>query len=544
MEKDKDLVLRTIIFGSGLEKVQTEDQIVYIKGQYIINRDEDDYSECDTDKQTLSQRKKHKVEKYRAKYNIDESKLDRKVAICIVIPFCVVSFIHYMTRFAIAVAAQAGMKESLQLKENQYNIASSVFFVPYVIFELLSNILLKYVRPHYFMSFYIVMLGITVLCNAFVTNFAGLVACRMFTGMFQSNSSALYYILANYYPNYKAQKVFTAYYSFGSIGGILSFLLVKVTKSINLGWLNPADHWRWIFVIEGIITLLLGVLLFFIIPDFPEGARFLDDDETIFLVKKLEVYSGRSGYQLKITFRDILSVLGDPLLWWGAMIYLGVLSCSYGYAFFEPSIVHMLATDINNNVTTNETLLEAIPFIFAFFIANLFAFCSDYFRVRSPFILLGIAMALTGLLLIDVTQTTDSSTSDPSTMMRKYYGCCLCIVGLSSTIPIVVCWVALNFGGHLRKNVSTAWLVSFCSTSGIFSTYLFLSKDAPNYRVGIWTNFGFLLFSLFCMLVYLFLLFKANKKKAYASYREEFNNLTIREKTFLGDKSPSFKYLY
>lgn len=506
--------------------MDTEDQVVYIKGHYIINRDNEDYSEYDTDEKSIAIRKQEKVRALSDQYKINERKLDQKVVLCVVLPFCLVSFIHYMTRFLIAVAAESGLKEDLNLLDFQYNVATAVFFIPYVIFELVSNLILKYVRPHYFMSFYVLMLGITIIANGFVTNFAGLVVCRMFTGLFQLNSLALYYVLANYFANHNSQRMFTAYYSFGLIGGLLSFLLTNVGSHIPV-----LKLWSWIYIIEGIIAVFLAFVLFFIIPDFPEGARFLSDDETLFLVKKLEVYNGKSGYQLHISFRDILKVLRDPLLWWGTLTYFGLLGCSYGYAYFEPAIVKSILKGMSQN---EELLLEAFPFLMAFFLANLMAILLDYFQKRAPFAITSMSMVLIGLVLVQ---------QNPTNGPRRYCGCALSIIGLSCAIPIVVCWVVMNFGGHLRKNVSTAWLVSFASISGIASTFTFDTNDAPVYTIGIWTDIAFICFLFLFMVIYLLSLYQGSKRKTYKLYRQEFDALGSREKTFLGDKNPLFKYI-
>ncbi|GMM37310.1 hypothetical protein DASC09_046350 [Saccharomycopsis crataegensis] len=518
--------IKTFLIGSELERVDTEEQVIYIKGHYFIDRNKEDYAQYDSDDQGLQLLKDSKVAELQEQYNIDDSKLSHKVTFRVLLPFCIISAIHYMTRFAIAVASQVGLKEDLGLTDSQYNLATAVFFIPYVIFELLSNLLLKYIRPHYFMTFYVFMLGVTVLCNGFVTSFSGIIVCRFFTGLFQSNSSALYYILANYYPNHKSQKVYTAYYSFGTAGGLLSFLLVKVADKIDI-----LSRWSWIFIFEGILTILLSIPLFFFIPDFPEGARFLDDDETIYLVKKLEVYGGKSGYQLRVGFKDVLAVLSDPLLWWGTLAYLGVLGCSYSYAYFEPTIVQALTDDIPGS---NKLLLEGIPFAISIILANIFAWLSDYVEKRAPFALIGALLAFAGLILME---------SNPTNNTVRYYGCSMAVVGLSCTIPVVVCWVTMNFGGHLRKNVATAWMISFASTAGIFSNFLFTDADAPQYRTGIWANIVFLSVSFLFMIIYMLSLLQENKKKTSAIYREHFDALSSREKTFLGDKSPSFKYM-
>lgn len=125
-----------------------------------------------------------------------------------------------------------------------------------------------------------------------------------------------------------------------------------------------------------------SIVLFFTLPDFPEGARFFDDNETFFLIRKLELYGGKSGYGLSLdadsanfnldtknTFDDGLSnILGqmktywhsaiaDPLIWMPAVVSMGISYSTYVYAFHEP----VLMNAIGYGTTTQSRVLDHCP---------------------------------------------------------------------------------------------------------------------------------------------------------------------------------------
>lgn len=97
----------------------------------------------------------------------------------------VLYLLSHIDRGNIGNAKIEGMDKDLGLVGNQYNIASTMFFVPYIIFEIPSNIVLKKVRPSIWLSCLILAWGVCMTCMGVVKNFDGLVACRVILGVFE-----------------------------------------------------------------------------------------------------------------------------------------------------------------------------------------------------------------------------------------------------------------------------------------------------------------------------------------------------------------------
>lgn len=126
----------------------------------------------------------------------------------------------------------------------------------------------------------------------------------------------------------------------------------------------------------------------------------------------------------------------------------------------------------------------------------------------------------------------------------RYAGCFLAASGLYTAMPLLVCWSSLNFGGHLRKSVGTAWQIGFGNIGGIIATFIFLAKDAPVYKPGLSVSLAAVAFAMVMMVTYFFAVYRLNKVKKSDAYIEKFNSLDERSRVLEGDKSPNFEYLY
>ncbi|RJE22169.1 Major Facilitator Superfamily [Aspergillus sclerotialis] len=112
--------------------------------------------------------------------------------------------------------------------------------------------------------------------------------------------------------------------------------------------------------------------------------------------------------------------------------------------------------------------------------------------------------------------------------------------GCYSAMPVIVCWFAMNLGGHRRRSVGTAWQVGFGNIGGIISTFAFMEKDAPNYRPGYIISLSFLCFSAAMCILYVGACWWDNRKRDKAVTPE----LSEEEEELMGDMAPTYRYDY
>jgi MFS family permease len=465
-----------------------------------------------------------------AEMGINERRLTWKIDLCVVPPFVLLYFLAFLDRINISNAKVYGMEKDLNLHGNQFNTALTVFFVPYIFFEIVSNYMMKKIPPHIWLSCCILFFGVVTLGMGFVTNFGGLVACRFLLGVFESATfPGIFYIMATYYTKGEAQRRISAFFSCtclaGASGGAMAY------RIHDLDGVHGYASWQWIFIIQGSFTAGLAFLLYFMIPDFPEGARFLKDNERVFLKRKLEINTVSSGFEVKYGWRDIWQAFkSEPLFAITAFAYFCLIIPSYGYAYFAPTIIKQMGYTAQ---AANQH--SVYPWLLAFGFSNIIAFISDYTKIRTPYAIGCSLSAVVGLSL--VLGLTDNP-------QGRYAGCFLAAMGLYTAMPQLVCLTSLNFGGHLRKGLGTAFQIGFGNIGGIIATFLFLTKDAPQFKTGLGVSIAFTALAAIMLGALWLYLIRLNKKKQTTSYLEKWNRLNDEQQVLAGDRHPAFKYMY
>ncbi|KAH7336471.1 major facilitator superfamily domain-containing protein [Rhexocercosporidium sp. MPI-PUGE-AT-0058] len=442
-----------------------------------------------------------------------------------VIPFlCVLYLLAFLDRVNIANAKSFGLQADLKLKQLEYNTALTIFFVPYIVFEIPSNVLLKKLSPRIWLSGCMFMFGLAAICQGLVSNYGGLLACRFFLGVFEAGMfPGCFYLIGMWYKRSEAQRRYSFFFSSTTLAGAFGGLLASAIGKMD--HLHGYRGWRWIFILEGVLTCVVAMVFFFFIPSFPEDAKWLTTSEREYVKARLQADQGRSAAERKITVRDIGRVFKDFKVILGGFMYFGMIVPAYGYAFFAPGIISTYG------YSPIQTQLHSVPpWACAFAFAMIIAFCSDFTRHRFVFTLIPISIAITGFsILISIHDNTNV----------KYLGLFLVAMGAYSAMPVIVCWFNMNLGGHHRRAVGTAWQVGFGNIGGIIATYAFLPGDAPEYKKGYSICLAFLCLSALSCCLYGAAVFVQNRQRDRAPP----NHLTEYEKTELGDMSPDYRYL-
>lgn len=477
--------------------------------------------------------KKLRIHELSLQYLVDEKALLRKIDFYVVCPFALIVFVQFLCRSNIGILQIEGIYRDLGISEIKFFSAYAAFFAPYIAFQFVSNIILKRVRPHFWISFSVIIYGAITMCTGWVSTYGQFVACQFLHGLFQSGvETALYYILAQYYEKSESQTRFSFIYSFMCVAGAVS-TAIAYSIDMHVAGKNGWEGWRWLLIVEGAIAMVVAFILFFVIPDFPENARFMDDDETTFLVKKLEIYQGKSGFDLEVQSSELLEMFLDPLVIYPAIASLGLSFATYCYAFFEA----VLTDQIIGGTVASANKHSIFPWLTAFGYVNLCAYLSDQLGFRFPFAFGNCLLTVVGGALM-FTPGLHAKTTEVN-----YAGCFVLACAGYAAIPSLICWTSTNLGGHTRKNIGITMMVSFGSLGGMICIFPFI-QDASKYTAGYATGFAFLIMGLVAMTLYLFELRKQNRIKRTNEYKVTFSELSQRKQIILGDKNPAFDYLY
>ncbi|KAL1995280.1 hypothetical protein VTN49DRAFT_1467 [Thermomyces lanuginosus] len=463
-----------------------------------------------------------------------ERRLMAKIDLHLLPVLSVLYLLAFLDRVNISNAVIFNLKEDLDIVEGtKYNTALTIFFVPYVLFEIPSNILLKKLRPHVWLSFCMFMFGLVTVCQGLVQNWSGLMATRFFLGAFETGMfPGCFYLMGMWYRRDEAQRRFTFFFSSttlaGAFGGLLASGLGKMQG------LRGYNGWRWIFIIEGVITCVVSFFWFFAIPDFPEEAKWLTEEERAFVKEKLARDVGKSEHEKSLTVKDVLDVFKDYKIFVGGLMYFGLIVPAYGYAYFAPTIIKSYGY---GQIMTQ--LYSIPPWAAAFGFSLLIAYLSDKLRHRFVFVMIPLLVAIAGFAVLFTIHGIENR--------NVLYGALFLVTcGAYSAMPVIVCWYVMNLSGHKRRSVGTAWQIGFGNIGGIIATYSFLQDSDPEFRKGYAISMSFCCLSAASCAVYLVAIWLENRKRdrnATVMHPDAVAQ-TAEDDEALGDLAPNYRYTY
>ncbi|KAG6857182.1 hypothetical protein H0H87_008247 [Tephrocybe sp. NHM501043] len=377
-------------------------------------------------------------------------------------------------RINLGAAYTAGMGTDLGLtKGARYSIATCLYFVPYIIFQLPGNLVLRKFGVRNWLTFSVIAWGSVQLGMGFVPTWGYLTATRILLGALEASFfPAMVYIISTWYKRHEVQKRLAIFYlisiTMGGIGPILAYVFSLLDGKRNI------SGWAWIFIIEGAITLFLGVIAWFFIPDFPDQNKFLSPEQTALVLKRIEEDRGDSIPD-EITRSKVFKHLGDWTLWSYGIMFMCSTLPAYAQAYFLTIILRGLGWS-----KTAAMLLSAPPYLPAIATTMFFSWLSDRTKHRGGFIVIQALICLIGLTL-----TAFSSNGNV-----RYFGVFLLNAGNSGTIPGILAYSSNNVVSHSKRSVQSALTVSMGGVGGIIASTVYRGQDAPRYLPGLGVTLG------------------------------------------------------
>ncbi|KAI8659822.1 hypothetical protein LRP88_06383 [Fusarium phalaenopsidis] len=457
-----------------------------------------------------------------------EKKVLRKVDMNLVPILFLLFLCAFIDRINIGNARIQGLEADLDMTGQDYNIALFTFFILYILLEVPCNILLKNMRPSLFLSAIMTGWGIVTICQGLTRSFAGLVVCRVIIGGLEAGFfPACVYLLSMYYCRHELQWRFNLFFSASIIAGAFSGLLAYAIA--HMDGIAGYGGWRWIFILEGIATVIIAVFSYWIIPDWPESAKFLNDDERAILIERLaqDRKDTHMNHWDKKTAKRIFS---DPKIYLSILMYMGIVTTSYSGSFFTPTILKQLGW------TSIRAQIMSIPiFIFATVCALVCAIASDKLKHRSGFILGGCLFTTIGYVIL---------LNMMSVSVGVRYFALFCIVGGGYIAqPIVLVWASNNNSGHYKVGVASAMQVGIGNVGGIIASNMFVTSQAPEYPLGFGLGLGLVWLCVLSSVVFLLYIKRENKLRDQGK-RDDRYNLPEDERNNLGDDHPAFRFTF
>ncbi|OAG34347.1 hypothetical protein AYO21_11499 [Fonsecaea monophora] len=467
----------------------------------------------------------------------DRKRLLWKVDMRLIPTLAMLYLISHLDRSNIGNAKIEGLMEDLKLTGVKYNIALSVFFIPYILLEVPSNILLKkFRRPSTYMSILVLSWGIVMTCTGFVNNFGGLVACRFMLGIPEAGFfPAAIYLISRWYTAAHLQTRIALFYCAsafsGACSGLLAFAIAKMDGVGN----RPG--WAWIFILEGLATVCLGLICALVMPDTPAlSSRWLSPSEIRFLDIQITIKEGGRASQEasnnKFRWGDLFSLLTDYKLYLQSWILFSVVGCAYGLKFTMPSITKSMG------YTSSQAQLMTIPpYVAGAISAYTFARFSDRFQWRMPFLVGPLSLMVVGFAII-----VGFAPNITSKIAPCYVGVFLVCIGQYPCNPAGCAWLATNLAGQSRRAMGLAFGVAFSNLGGILGSYIYLEKEKPGYATGFGSSLALAISAIAAALILEASYKRINSSRSRVSEDEVRSRHTDDELAKLGDRSLLFRY--
>ena len=237
-----------------------------------------------------------------------------------------------------------------------YNQVVSIFYISYIIFEIPATVCCKWMGPGWFLPLTTLGFGLISICTAYVDNKAQLSGVRFLLGIFEAGMlPGVAYYLSRWYQraelSFRLALYMVAAPLAGAFGGLLASGILKLDDVAGV------KNWRMIFLVEGLITICLGVLSFFTLTDRPETARWLTEEEKALCIARVK--SERVGQTEVIDGMDktkLIRGMTSPVTLEIAVIFLFNNITVQGMAFFLPTIVRTLYPQYLEDVVQQQLL--------------------------------------------------------------------------------------------------------------------------------------------------------------------------------------------
>ena len=341
------------------------------------------------------------------------------------IPFLILCyFVAYLDRVNVSFA-KLQMNQALGFSEAAFGLGAGLFFIAYFLFEVPSNLFLERVGARIWIARIMISWGIVSAAFAFIPSISAAIGVsyeavfytlRLLLGACEAGffPGIVFYLTLWFPAVYRARVVsyFMLAIPISSIvGSPISGMLLNLT-----GW--GLEGWQWLFILEALPSILVGLGVFFYLTDFPRQATWLQRDEIAWLEN---VQATEKSNKERVEHLSLLQSLTDIRILMCALVYFCLNAASYGVAFFLPTIIKGFGVS-----DTQTGLLAALPFIFGGIGMVLLGRHSDRKMERKGHVAVALLMAAIGIGLSGLV-------SNPIIIMALL---CFAQIGVSSVPPM------------------------------------------------------------------------------------------------------------
>ncbi|KAI1850276.1 hypothetical protein JX265_002175 [Neoarthrinium moseri] len=453
--------------------------------------------------------------------------LTRKLDLRMIPIIMLLYLFSFLDRVNIGNAKLYGLEEDLGLVGNQYQICVSILFVTYCLFEVPSNLIIKKVKPDRYIAFITTSWGIVATLTGVCQSYGGLIAIRLVMGALEAGlfPGLVVYLTMFYKRDQLAVRVgylFIASAVAGVVGGMIAY---------GIGFLDGSHGmraWRWLMIIEGLPSVVIGIATYFILPESLEKAHFLTEEERqqLTIIRHEEI--GQTKEAEKFHWADVKEGVKDWQVWIFAFSGFTNDIMFYGFSTFLPTIIKSIGS-----WSAIESQALTIP-VYALG-TGVYLVVANYASKNQ---LRGVVSASFGMIsIIGYCMLIANRGAAVS-----YAGTFVIAVGLYVSVGLPLAWLPGNKPRYAKRAFAVGMQYFIGNTAGIVMPFLYTTASAPRY----YTGYGVSIAAVFCSVcIFSFLAWyytRVNRRRAAGLEDWKFEGKTEQEILELGDYSPRYVY--
>ncbi|KAI1259607.1 major facilitator superfamily domain-containing protein [Xylariaceae sp. FL1019] len=309
---------------------------------------------------------------------------------------------------------------------------------------------------------------------SFVKSWGALAVLRVLLGIFEAGFfPCVVYLLSTWYTRYEMGKRYAWFYVIGCLASAFSGILAY--GLIHLDGAGGLAGWRWIFLFEGLLTVLIGGLGYLLLVDFPDSNRpvwsFLTDSERAWVVQRVKADRG-DAEPTPFVLSTYLKGAKDWHIWAYGGMGIGTSTINYSFSYFLPII-------LNKNLgfsTALSQILVAPPYAFAAIYMVAINTLGDRYKWRGPVIMFNMLLCVIGVPILGWHANN----------YVRYFGCFLVCAGANANLPSVLALQGNNIRGQWKRALCSAMFVGLAGFGGIVGALVFRAQDAATgYKPGL-----------------------------------------------------------
>jgi MFS family permease len=400
-----------------------------------------------------------------------QKKLVRKLDIRILPVIVLLYVLNYLDRNSISAARDNGLEADLKLDptKSQYDTCLSILYVGYILLQVPSNLLLSYCgRPRIYIPICVAAWGIVSALSAVTHDFKSLLVVRFFLGVVEAAFfPGAMFILSKWYTRAELSSRIALLYA----GSILSNAVSGLISAGILGNMEGKAGiraWRWLFIIEGSITVFIAICAVFILPDFPHNSKMLTEEERKLAVQRMTDDSGGvsdvEGANGEKPIDGLKDALCDPIIW---LFTLCLLACVIAMAFnqFFPTIVGTLGYD---KITT--LIITFGPWGWAFLAVLFNSLHANKTGERTFHLCIPLCIGVVGFIISSATENLGARFFALFLEAQSYAG-----------YVIILAWMSNSIRGSYKRAAGLAFINCLSQLGNIAGSYVWPKKWSPSY---------------------------------------------------------------